>query len=85
MIEQKVHKPPVAGEATVFCGFDVSAKTLAVAVQREDRDGFDERELPNSRVGHQRLVQWLLQRGERVRVSLEATGVFHPGLVARTG
>jgi transposase len=59
-----------------FCGIDVSAATLAVAVQRADLCGFEQREFPNSAPGHRQLVRWLHKRGVLVRVSLEATGIY---------
>ena len=48
-----------------FCGIDVSAATLAVAVQRVDREGFDEREFANTALGHRRLIGWLRQAYEK--------------------
>jgi len=62
--------------ALLFCGIDVSAKTLAVAVQPEQAEGFQERQFANSATGHRQMIAWLWQRGERVRVSLEATGIY---------
>jgi transposase len=64
----------VRGQA--FCGIDVSKATLMVAVQREGGIGFERREFANSSAGHKQLIGWLLQRGTKVRVSLEATGVY---------
>jgi transposase len=69
-------KASVSSQATVFSGIDVSAKTLAVAVQRAEREGFEQREFANSAAGHRQMIAWLLQRGPKVRVSLEATGVY---------
>jgi transposase len=63
-------------QATVFTGIDVSAATLAVAVQQEGRDGFRQKAFANSACGHKRLIAWLLECGGRVRVSLEATGTY---------
>jgi transposase len=60
----------------VFCGIDVSAKTLAVAVRTADRAGFEQREFPNSAQGHGKLIAWLRKLGAPVRVSLEATGIY---------
>jgi transposase len=71
MSKQSERKP-----ALLFCGIDVSAKTLAVAVQPEQEEGFQQRQFANSATGHRQLIAWLLQRGERVRVSLEATGIY---------
>jgi transposase len=64
--------PPV--EATVFCGIDVSAATLAVAVIELDA-GIEQRQFSNRGSGHKALIGWL-QRKTRVRVSLEATGIY---------
>ena len=36
-------KESVSSHATVYAGIDVSAATLAVAVQRENREGFEQR------------------------------------------
>jgi transposase len=63
-------------QATVFVGIDVSAATLAAAVQQAGRDGFRRKEFANSASGHKRLIAWLLQCGDPVRVSLEATGTY---------
>ena len=59
-----------------FCGIDVSAATLAAAVQREDGEGLEQREFANTAAGHRQLVEWLRKRGASVRVSLEATGIY---------
>lgn len=67
-------KAAVSSQA--FCGIDVSAATLAVAVERLDREGFDERELANSAAGHRELIGWLRRRDAVVRVALEATGIY---------
>jgi transposase len=69
-------KEAVGSQAEVFAGIDVSAKTLAVAVQHKDRAGFEQREFDNTAAGHKRLLPWLFKRGARVRVSLEATGMY---------
>jgi hypothetical protein len=37
-------KVSAGSQARVFAGIDVSAKTLAVALQREGKDGFEQRE-----------------------------------------
>ena len=62
-------------QATVFCGIDVSAATLNVAVQQEDHR-FEERIFDNSASGHKALIAWLLKRKAMARVSLEATGIY---------
>ena len=61
--------------ATMFCGIDVSAASLAVAVQQEDQR-FEERVFDNSGGGHKALIGWLHKLKARVRVSLEATGIY---------
>jgi len=75
MLEETMSKGSVDQGAWTCCGVDVSAATLAVAVERVKRDGFDEREFANTAAGHRQLVAWLLQRGP-VRVALEATGIY---------
>jgi transposase len=69
-------KAAVGSQARVFAGVDVSAKTLAVAVQREGREGFEQREFGNSKVGRKQLIGWLLKCGTVARVALEATGIY---------
>jgi transposase len=59
----------------VFCGIDVSAKSLTVAVVGPDR-GCGQREFANTASGHKALLAWLGKMGTWVRVSLEATGVY---------
>ncbi len=57
-----------------FCGIDVSAKELVVAVRQQDRaralQSFE-----NNPAGHGRL-KWLRACGPGMRVTLEATGVY---------
>ena len=59
----------------LFCGIDVSAVSLAVAVQREEQL-IEEREFPNNASGHKLLITWLRKRKTAVRVTLEATGIY---------
>ena len=59
----------------VFCGIDVSAKTLAVAVLVVDQP-WTEREFPNTAKGHQALIGLLGRLGSCARVSLESTGIY---------
>jgi len=68
-------KQPHPTQTTLFCGIDVSAKTLAVAVEQQD-GRFQQREFANSAAGHKQLIAWLHKRGAPVRVSLEATGIY---------
>jgi transposase len=59
----------------VFCGIDVSAATLAVALIEPDQP-LQQREFANRANGHKALIGWLGKCGARVRVSLEATGIY---------
>jgi transposase len=69
-------KGSVRSRARLFCGIDRSAAAVAAAVQREDREGLERRECANSAAGHRQMMAWLLQSKARVRVSLEATGIY---------
>jgi transposase len=69
-------KVSAVASTKIFCGIDVSAATLAVAVQQEGLEGFEQREFANTPPGHKKLVAWLLKRKRTVRVSLEATGIY---------
>jgi transposase len=62
-------------QATVFCGIDVSAATLAVAVIEQDQP-LQQREFANRASGHKALIAWLGKRKSMLRVSLEATGIY---------
>jgi transposase len=68
-------KPNPSMQSTVFCGIDVSAATLAAAVHQEDHR-FEQRVFNNNARGHKALIAWLHKRKARVRVSLEATGIY---------
>jgi transposase len=59
----------------LFCGIDVSAGSLAVALIEQD-GCVCQREFANSASGHKALLVWLGRHNARVRVSLEATGVY---------
>ena len=61
--------------ATVFCGIDVSARSLSVALI-EPGHSVCLREFANSARGHKALVVWLGKQDAKVRVSLEATGIY---------
>src|ERR1700678_3863903 len=61
--------------STVYCGIDVSASSLAVALIELD-DCIAQREFANNASGHKALLAWLGKRNALVRVSLEATGVY---------
>jgi transposase len=62
-------------QVTVFCGIDVSACSLAVALIGSDGN-LAQREFANSASGHKALLVWLANHNAQVRVSLEATGVY---------
>jgi transposase len=70
-----MNKPVTTPTATVFCGIDVSATTLAVAVIEQDQP-LQQREFANRASGHKALIGWLGKRKAQVRVSLEATGIY---------
>jgi hypothetical protein len=59
----------------VFCGIDVSAATLVVAVIEQDQP-LQQREFTNQASGHKALVGWLGKHKTVARVSLEATGIY---------
>lgn len=61
--------------ATAFCGIDVSAKRLAVALIAPEQ-ALSQCEFNNSTSGHKELIAWLRKRAARVRVSMEATGIY---------
>ncbi len=67
---------PSSSQATVFCGIDVSAATLSVAVQADPEWKLEQRQFANSAVGHRNLMAWLRKRKGLVRVTLEATVVY---------
>lgn len=64
------------GDVEAYGGVDVSAARLAVAVQRVGSEGMEQHTFANTAAGHRQMIGWLRQRGHRVRVSLEATGVY---------
>jgi transposase len=68
-------KPTRSQQEIVFCGIDVSAATLAVAVRQEDQR-FEERIFDNTAGGHKALIGWLRKGKVLARVSLEATGIY---------
>jgi transposase len=59
----------------VFCGIDVCAATLAVAIQQDDQ-ALEQREFANNASGHKALIACLHKRKARARVSLEATSIY---------
>lgn len=63
-------------ETEVIAGVDVSARELAVAVARGDRDA-DVISIANTAAGHRQLLRHLLgKRQPRARVCLEASGNY---------
>ncbi len=69
-------KRSVLSCAVLYCGIDVSAVSLQVAVQADGSDTFEQREFTNSTAGHRQLIAWLGRWRAPVRVSLEATGIY---------
>src|SRR5216684_5062927 len=68
-----MHK--VSAEDFLSCGIDVSAAQLVVALEAEG-GGYGQRSFPNRASGHQALIAWLQKNAARVRVCLEATGLY---------
>jgi transposase len=64
-----------ASPPTVFCGIDVSARSLSVALIAPDHP-VCQRAFANSASGHRELLVWLGRWNAPVRVSLEATGIY---------
>jgi len=64
-----------SAEDFLSCGIDVSADQLVVALAVDGR-GYGQRSFPNRASGHQALIAWLQKNAGRVRVCLEATGVY---------
>src|SRR5271169_7206233 len=62
-------------QETLFCGIDVSAKNLTVAIQNVGRPA-EQKSLANNPNGHKALIVWLQKAKSPVRVSLEATGIY---------
>jgi transposase len=71
-----MHKRAGEGEkqSEVAVGIDVGASELAVAMA--DEGGWQQRVVPNTAAGQRQLLGWLLARGRRVRVCLEASGNY---------
>ena len=59
----------------LYCGIDVSAKSLTVATQREGQP-VKQGNFPNNPNGHRALIVWLRKTKSPVRASLEATGIY---------
>ncbi|HEV2716680.1 MAG TPA: IS110 family transposase [Terriglobales bacterium] len=58
-----------------FCGIDVSAHELVVALRSAHHD-LPQQTFPNTASGHRCLLAWLRRHGSPLRVSLEASGVY---------
>lgn len=58
-----------------FCGIDVSAQHLLVALRQSDHD-LPPQSFSNTPAGHRSLLAGLRHLGSTVRVTLEATGVY---------
>lgn len=68
-----MHK--LSADGFLSCGIDVSAAQLVVAVPSQG-EGYQQRNFPNCARGHQALIVWLQKTGHKVRVCLEATGLY---------
>ncbi len=64
------------------CGVEVSAKQLLAGLEREGA-ARPRREFANTPEGHQALVRWLVVPERRVRVVMEATGLYGLDLALR--
>jgi transposase len=64
-----------SAEVFLCCGIDVSAAQLVVACEGEG-GRWRRHSFPNRANGHQALICWLQECGTRVRVCLEATGLY---------
>jgi hypothetical protein len=62
-------------EEMVHCGVDVGAEELVAAAFCADRP-LQRKVFANRAAGHRALIGWLGGLGGRVRVALEATGVY---------
>jgi transposase len=65
----------IVSQPVAWCGIDVSAQQLVVALQRGDRV-VQQHTFCNRSGGHQALIRWLARTNSTVRVSLEATGLY---------
>lgn len=68
-----MHK--LSAEVFLGCGIDVSAVQLVIALETEG-GGYQQRSFSNRASGHQALILWLQKAGRKVRVCLEATGLY---------
>jgi transposase len=58
-----------------YCGIEVSARLLLAGLEREGVPR-RRREFPNTPEGHKALIHWLAAPGHKVRVVMEATGLY---------
>jgi len=70
-----MNKSSLLSQPSSFCGIDVSAKTLAIAVI-DPQGHLKQCEFANTSNGHQRLLAYLRKCSASVRISLEATGIY---------
>jgi len=68
-------KGSIQVQETMYCGIDVSAKSLTVVTQRVHQS-VEQRSFPNNSIGHSALIVWLRKSKSPVRVSMEATGIY---------
>ncbi|MBB5319292.1 transposase [Tunturiibacter empetritectus] len=68
-------KRSILVQETMYCGIDVSAKSLIVVIQR-GHQRVEQKNFPNNSNGHKALIVWLRKAKSQVRVSLEATGIY---------
>lgn len=69
---------PKASIPAVLAGADVSCHWIDVAYQRSGSEHLTERRFDNTPAGHRQLIQWLGRGGRRVRITLEASGIYAP-------
>lgn len=69
-------------EVFLCCGIDVSAAQLVVALEGEN-GRWQQRSFSNRASGHQTLILWLQKAGTRIRVCLEATGLYSLDIALR--
>jgi len=70
-----MNKPVTIFSSTLYCGIDVSSRSLAVALIEPDHAVY-QHEFANSASGHKALLVWLGKHNAPLRVSLEATGIY---------
>ncbi len=70
-----MRKRSIHVQETVYCGIDVSAKSLTVAIKPMHRP-VEQKIFPNNPIGHGALIAWLRKAKSPIRVSMEATGIY---------